>query len=426
MKVTSYIFLLSREFKRNKGRTFSVVFSLFVASFFLLLAYGLLNGIGNHILPELEKAFPEKLLLARPKTLSLGGIRLDTVELTPDIGEKIKKIKGVEFVSPQITLSFPSRAISQIFGNLFSTDVVVIGVEERVVAPHISEEKDFIYMPGKPIPVLTSQYFLNLYNLGLSDSMSLPKFNASSAVGREFTLVLGESTLSDIPTSKSRVVNCELIGFTPDISLIGLILPLESVVEFNKWFWGEGRKTEYSLLRVGVDSVDDIERVIEHLKALKLDVSSNVDELNRFRFNLRLVGILVLIFVSSIAVVALLNIVNTTTSIYRETTSEVALFRLLGFTSTRYFFFISGQRCITAFVGGIAGSLSAFLVAHFLNTTIARSFKDLPFIPQTLLDIPPLSIPVMVILAIVLHITITALIYMPSIQKVPARFLKGM
>ena len=184
MKTTGYIFLLSREFRRNKGRTLTVIVSLFVASFFVLLAMGLRNGVIHGLIPEIERAFPEKMLLAKPRTLTLGGIRLDTETITPELLQKIRGVKGVSYVSPQISLVFPCRAVSQIFGNIFSTDVVVIGVEDRIVQPDVAPGRTFVYSPDKPIPVLTSQYFLNLYNLGLSDSLSLPKFNESSGNNR--------------------------------------------------------------------------------------------------------------------------------------------------------------------------------------------------------------------------------------------------
>ncbi|MCD6384249.1 ABC transporter permease [Candidatus Sumerlaeota bacterium] len=426
MRLSSYIFLIVREFRRNRGRTLSVLISLVIASFFLLLALGLRNGILNGVFPELEKAFPEKILLVKPRTLSLAGLRLDTEKLSSDVVQKIREVPGVAFVSPQLTLAFPTRAITRIFGNIFSTDVVVIGVEKRIIERFLAPEEEFVYSPGKPVPALTSQYFLNIYNLGLSDSLGLPKFSSRSVIGRTFQLVLGETTLGNsFSTPKSRIVECKLVGFTSDISLIGLILPLEAVEDFNAWFWGN-KEIPYSALRIGVTSLEQVDSVTNALKKMNLSVSSNVEELNRLRFNLRLVLVLVFLFVLSIAVVVGLNIINITASVYRENLTDLLLFRMLGATPFQFLFLISLQRLITGIVAGLLGSTAAFGTAKLLNSAIAKTFQNIPFIPETLFRIPFYWIFLMTVLILVVNLGVGLIFYAPAFRKHPAElFMKG-
>lgn len=404
-----------------------MLISLMIASFFLLLALGLRNGILNSVFPELEKAFPEKILLVKPRTVSLGGLQLTTERLDDAIVQKIKDLPGVAFVSPQLTLAFPSRAISRIFGNVFSTDVVVIGVERRIVEQFLARGEDFTYSPDKPVPALTSQYFLNIYNLGISDSLGLPKFNPHSVIGRTFQLVLGETTLGDSFSSlKSRMVECRLVGFTSDISLIGLILPLEAVKEFNDWFWGGKREITYSALRVGVTGLDKVEPVTNALREMNLHVSSNVEELNRLRFNLRLVLTLVFLLVLSIALVVGLNIINITASVYRENLKDLLLFRILGLTPLRFLLLISLQRSITGIVAGLSGSLAAFGTAKLLNSAIASTFRNIPFVPEALFTIPTGWIFLMTFFILVVNIGIAVIFYLPSSRKPPSElFMKG-
>lgn len=417
MKFSGYIFLLVREFRRNKGRTIILIVSLTIVAFFILMAAGLRRGITYEVLPQVERAFPAKVLLVKPGVASIAGIQLTTEKITPELIAKIVKIPGVNFVSPQLTLSFPSRAISQIFGSEFSTDVVVIGVEKHIVADYIAPGKDFTYSPSQPVPALISQYFLNLYNLGLAESFSLPKFDPNSVIGRKFQLVLGESTLGEIlSTQKSQTIDCELVGLTPDISLIGLVLPLAAVEHFNQWFWGN-KPPSYSALRVGVDSLASVESVTAELQRLNLSVSTNLDELTRIRSNINLIILLTFLLVCSIVIITGLNLLTISASLVREQQAEITLLQVLGLTPGEFFLFISLHRAFTAFTAGLIGSAFAFFLSQVINKAVFNALQNLPFIPRHLFLIPISWIFLMTLILIIINIIIALLFYAPGLRR---------
>ncbi|MCX7765295.1 MAG: ABC transporter permease [Candidatus Sumerlaeia bacterium] len=417
MRLSGYIFLLVREFRRNKGRTISLIISIMIATFFIILAVGLRKGITFEVLPQLERAFPAKVLLVKPGVTSIAGIQLTTEKITPELIAKINKIPGVTFVSPQMTLAFPSRAISRIFGTEFSTDVVVIGIEKHIIADYLAQGKDFIYSPHQPVPALISQYFLNLYNLGISESLSLPKFEPNSVIGRKFQLVLGESTLGELlSTQKSQTIECELVGLTPDISLIGLVLPLAAVEHFNNWFWGKRLHT-YSALRVGVDSLAHIEPVTTELQRLNLSVSTNLDELNRIRSNINLILLLVFLLVTSIMILTGLHLLTLSASLVREQQTEIALLQVLGLTPEEFVLFISLHRAVTALIAGLVGSALALLFSQVINQTIFNALQNLPFVPRHLFLIPFNWIFLMTLCLIMVNISITLIFYAPGLRR---------
>jgi ABC-type lipoprotein release transport system permease subunit len=425
MRFGNHIFIMLRELRRNKGRTLSLVISLIIASFFLLLALGLWQGVRAGIIPKLEEAFPEKTLLVKPRQAAIGNMRLDTAKLTRETLDEIRSFSGVEFVSPQLTVAFPCRAISDIFGSTFSTDVVVIGVEERIIARYLPAGENFRYHKGEPIPTLISNYFINLFNLGLSDSLGMPKFDSNAILGKTFVLVLGESTLGETFTQKKvRAVECALTGLTPDLSLIGMVIPLEAVEEFNQWFWEDKLEEKYSLLRVGVEDVNQIESVAKRIENLDLTVESNVEELNRLRMNLKVVLILIFLFVASVTFLAGMNIINITLSVYRENIRDVVLLRLLGLPPRQLAIQIALHRAFIGFIGGMIGAYAAYGISIIVNRAVVETFRNLPFVPENLIMIPILWIFVLTGFTLLVNILIALMVHLPCFRNVPSTLMK--
>ena len=70
----------------------------------------------------------------------------------------------------------------------------------------------------------------------MSDDVSNAPIFATppAAKGREFTLILGESTIgATSPTAPVRHVRCRVVGLTPNPRLVGIAVPLDAVAAWN-------------------------------------------------------------------------------------------------------------------------------------------------------------------------------------------------
>ncbi len=168
--------------------------------FFLALGLGASIGVWRGLRPALEKLFPERKLIVRPPALRLSLVKVETQRITDDTLERLRVLPGVGRVDPQMPATFPLHAEGK-FGPMpepIVTEIVVHGVPRDLVADSIPESESFEWTleEVRPCPVVVSSYFLDLYNLGISESNRLPKLNESALRGKTFTLVLGESVIA--------------------------------------------------------------------------------------------------------------------------------------------------------------------------------------------------------------------------------------
>jgi hypothetical protein len=204
-----------------------------VSTFFLLVALVSYFNIQRSLIYELGKSFPEKRLIVKPMSFPLGPIKIKPMNINRYVIGNLRKIPGVKKVYPIQPLWDPVYVEGSIMGQALSTDVVVTGAPLELL--YKSLPKGTVignFDSGKPAPVLISRFFLDVYNLGMAQSYNLPQLNESSAVGKEFNLILGDSMTSPKPGQvNSRKLRCRVVGFTPDTTLMVIVIRLEITVK---------------------------------------------------------------------------------------------------------------------------------------------------------------------------------------------------
>src|SRR5690606_14823335 len=112
---------------------------------------------------------------------------------------------------------FPLRAEGYLMGQGLSTDAVVHGVPRQLVADALSDDVSWSTqtLGVNTWPVVGSQYFLDLYNLGYARSAGLPLIDEDFVLGKHFDLVLGENTIGLGRTEEPvRRLRLRIVGMT--------------------------------------------------------------------------------------------------------------------------------------------------------------------------------------------------------------------
>jgi len=372
---------------RKPGRTLMHLFAMAVAAFFLCLSLVGYFGIRAPFVRELGRTFPEKRLIVKPKTLEIGPVKMNRTKLNAIIIDRIGEISGVDAIYPIQPICFPVRAEGSIFGQEIMTDIVVNGVpphlvEDAVAPGEVFEGKN--YSPDRPAPVVISRYFLDLYNMGIARSNNLPQFNEETAIGRTFDLVLGESTISGlVHTEKARRISCRVVGFTPDASLLGLVMPLEIVKVLNAWYHGHV-VLDYTLAQVEIRDVKDVEDVIGALEGLGLAVESNREILGRFRFILNVISGVALLFTGVVLFLAALNLAHSESLAVIEQRSEIGLLHALGLGRMGLLRLILGEKMVLGFIAGILGAGTLVLLWYGIGSRMEAVASDIPFIKNVI------------------------------------------
>ncbi|HRR31479.1 MAG TPA: ABC transporter permease [Candidatus Sumerlaeia bacterium] len=427
MRLRGYIFLIGRSIRRNPSRIIFNIISMAIGASILCAALTAYFSVREPLLRELGRAFPENRLLAKPKTLGLGPLQVNRSKLTGDVISKIRRIRGVTAVYPIQPLWFPVRAEGRIFGEEISSDIVVSGAPPELVENSLSAGQSFAMpLPGEPLPVVISRYFLDLYNLGLAQSNNLPQLNESSAVGRTFSLVLGESTISGlVSVSKSKTIACKVVGFTPDVSLFGLIIPLEAVEKYNLWYAGR-EVSDYTQAQVEIADAREFDRIRLELSGLGLMVESNRNVMQYLKMIANIISMIIMSLAVGVLFLAAVNLTHSERMALMERRGELGLLGALGATRKMMRWIYLGEKSITGLAAGLIGAGAFALCWNIVMTNLPDAVRRLPIIgsaiPQMRLDAAVLAIVILFIAfwgAVICYLPIRRLL-----RLYPARLLK--
>lgn len=373
MRLSGFIFLLRKNIFKKKIRALILIGSFAAAIFILGLSVSFLLGAKREAIPRLKKSFPENQIIMSPAQLSVSLIKFNTTVINDDLIAKIKALSGVAEVYPILPLSMPVCAEGRIFGTELTTDLSVNGVDPEFVKDEVRKGYSFSPNTSVYLPVLVSQYFVDLYNLGIAEGNNLPKLSDSAIIGRTFDLILGESTmLFSAKPDKTKRVTCQVVGLTYNRNLLAVVAPLEKIKEFNRWYHG-GDNFKYTRVIVKIGSADSIEEIRKSAEKLGLSVSSEKKTLEQFLSVINMVFIAMFSFTLLILALSVMVIANHYSLIFLDRKGEIGIFRALGGAPADTLLLFFFEVCVIGGISGILG-VSAMLILKRIICDFVRNY----------------------------------------------------
>jgi len=387
MPIRSFIYLLWVALAECKGRVLAaigvVAVTVAVVTVSLSFGFGFLYGA----IQKAEALFPRSTIVVKPRSVDLMMFRFNAGALSDDVVEQLQKLEGVSTVARQLSLKMPLRAVGEILGHQVTTDAVVVGIDEAFVAKDLHQPQVFHYDPlsTTPIPCVVPRFFLEMYNLAYADSMGLPKINEAFALGKTFTLILGETYLlggGDGSDGKHGELPCRVVGFTDNpLLLAGVLIPLNHAKVLNDWYRGN-QPSAYTSLYVDVGELDKIEQVTSAIQSLGFTIESQRETVEKFLFVARSAIAAIFLFTALLVAIASLSVVHTVALSLYQRRGEFGLMRALGITKHHLMALLIGEAAFTALVGGAIGIGSVFLLVRELEIATAAWLPRSTIIPQ--------------------------------------------
>ncbi len=345
-------------------------------------------GAGRSLKAHLNAIFPAQRVVLHPRALSLIWLKVETAKITPATVQAVAALPGVARVSPEATIRFPISAQGSLVGNVIRTDVTVTGVEGWLLGD--DKPTSFTYTPGsgERVPAVLSQYFLDLYNMTYAESNKLPKLTKMAAVGRQFDLILGESTLrpGNPANKKPASAPCRIAGLSRNPDLLGLAIPLAAVEDFNRWYGMEDKR--YRALHVELESAEALDGIRDELTALGLEVRDREAPWRRAVVVVRLVGLGFLGLGGLVFVLALAYMGSSVGWIVTRRRREMAVLRALGASWIQAAALLASEIALAGFVGiaaGVGAATAAMIAANHWYQTLRT---DWTFLPPDLFTVP--------------------------------------
>lgn len=330
----------------KKSRTSITIFGMSIGISFIVFLLSLGYGLERLVINEITRIEDMKQVDVSPTVSSNVLLNVDNVEI-------ISSIEGVENVYPLINLA------ARVQYEEASTDVVVYGVQEK-------------YLIDSPINIIEGKVFSDS-NLGVVVNEEF-----LTTIGLQPAQVIGEKLILDLVIPE--VVEIEELeeetkegqDFTKEYGIMGVVadsnpaivyMPIMELEDYNI--------TEFSQLRVSIDSEDRISEVRKQIEVLGFTTTSVMDTVsevenffNYARIALSIIGVIALF-------IAILGMFNTLTVSLLERTREVGLMKTIGMDSNEIRSLFINESMIMGITGGMFGVLFGVLLGLVLSVILS-------------------------------------------------------
>jgi ABC-type lipoprotein export system ATPase subunit/ABC-type antimicrobial peptide transport system permease subunit len=335
----------------KKSRTSITILGMSIGIGFIVFLLSLGYGLERLVITEITRIEDMRQVDIAPTVSSNVVLNTDNVEI-------ISSIEGVENVYPLINLA------ARVQYEEASTDVVVYGVQEE-------------YLVDSPINITEGEVFSNS-NLGVvvnEEFLTTIGLEPSQVLGEKLTLDLVLSELVEIEELEETEENeeTEAPNFNKEYVITGVVadsnpaivyMPIMELEDYNI--------TEFSQLRISIDSEDrilEVRKQIEVLGFTTTSVMDTVSEVENFfsyaRIALSIIGVIALS-------IAILGMFNTLTVSLLERTREVGLMKTIGMGSNEIRSLFINESMIMGITGGMLGILFGVLMGLVSVIAITR------------------------------------------------------
>ncbi len=409
--------LVGVELRRHMGGLVvggaGVVFGITALVFFL----GLMLGIREAVLGE---ALPVDRFEVEPKTRNLDLLMLrfavgsDTIE--EDKLEELANVPGVTAVYPKMKVTVPALASggAALFGAGLQSEVVADGIDPALVGDEVGDAFHWTEIePAVPcvtssecpegaycgdggygragqcrqyLPVLLSNHLLELYNGSLRRAYNLPRLNPEAAVGFEFELAFGVSTLRRLPAGRAARERARVVGFSDRAIAVGVTLPLEFVRNLNAAFSSSEAADAYHSAIVEVADRTAVPAVVASVQGMDLVVKGHGAQ--QVATLVAVSTVLIVIMGGGMIVIATLSVAHVFLVIVLQRQREIGVLRAVGARKADIGVAILAQAAIIGGAAGALGVAAAVAAARIIERFAAGHIPDFPYTPETLFVLP--------------------------------------
>lgn len=365
--------------------------------------------------------------------------------LDDSVVNEFREIEGVAAVFPKMKFTFPTRGYGgkALFGREIWAEIIADGIEPALVAADLEDPsvfRDFdapqscadisecaegfhcedgqcVGKPceytestrltscagesyclqdlGKcatPIPVIISNYLLELYNGSLSTALSggkrkLPKLSKSAVKGFQLNLTLGKSFLGRSKRSKPLTRRVKLVGFSNKAITMGITMPIAYVRRLNARFSGGSAGSDYHSIVIKVKDQTQVPQIVKQVKKMNFDLAKSTDNAEKAAKILKTIESVFALVSFVIVGIAAINISQMFFMLIYQRKREIGVLRAVGASRNDVRLIIMGEAAVIGVVGGVAGAGVGYLASRLVDS-FAAGQPQFPFKPDSFFVFP--------------------------------------
>lgn len=409
--------LVGVELRRHFGRLIvggvGVVLGIAALVFFL----GLMLGIRQVVLGDV---FPLDRFEVEPRVRNLDVLILrfalgsDTID--QEKLDRLADLPEVAAVYPKMKVTVPAVASGggSLLGTGLQTEVVADGIDPALVIDDAGDA--FLWSeigPAVPcsssrqcpqnaycgngiygrvgecrryLPVLLSPHLLEIYNGSLRRAYDLPRLNPEVAIGFEFEMAFGVSTLQRSGPGRAVRERARIVGFSDRAIALGVTLPLEFVRDLNVEFSSSKAAGVYHSAIVEVADRAALPAVVEKVQGMDLVVKDRGAQ--RAAAMVAVSIVLIAIMSGTMVAIAALSVAHVFLVIVLHRKREIGVLRAVGASKADIGTAILAQAAIVGCAAGALGIAAAAAAGRFVDSLAAARIPDFPYKPDTFFLFP--------------------------------------
>ncbi len=351
MRINDIIRLSTRMFRTRLLRTMLTILGVSVGIgtivFLVSLGYGLQTIL-------LERITTSESLLS----LDVLPPDSETINITPEIIDELKKIPHVEEVIPIAIVS------AQVSVGDSVTDTTA-----NIVTPGIFRLSGTQAMAGKlldgdPHHIVVSSVLAQLFG-----------WTPEEAVGKDvhFSLLYFNGTA----TSSHDITSLEPQAHIRDEVIYGVVADDTSLVYAESSLFPDLPAAYVSQAKVRVENADTLEGVRSSIVEKGFNVSALSDVVDQANKIFKTLQIILGVFGAAALLVSAIGMFNTMTIAFLERTQEIGIMRAIGAARADIFSLFVVESAVMGFLGGFGGILIGYSAQALVNlglNLLARSF----------------------------------------------------
>ena len=410
-----YYRLALKNLKSRKSRTALTAAGIAIGICALVLMLALSEGLkaaafrqtgGESVLTELTvqtKSRPGSLL----KLIPLD----ENNKITPQVLEKIKSLPHVSAVYPEMIYGNISSLQVNWLGEGLQTDTMVFGVPYDFIAGDYNGTSESWDNAKSPYPALVSKKIIDIYNFTVAPASGLPVLGEKDLNSIDVSILPDVSTFFPRQSETKNAVPARIVGFSDRTSLVGITIPLKTVLEMNRQR-DSAYKESYLRLHLRIDKAENVESVRQKINGLGFDAVSPLEEVKAISENFLVVEMGLTSIGLIILLVAGLMIASTFLSAVSERKHDIGLYRALGATRSDIKKIFLAEASVIGLLGGICGIVAGIAGGLLLNKSILDSLPEISFKPGTLFIYDPLTMVFVLAFGVLLS---TIFAYLPAL-----------
>ncbi len=343
MLITDIFRLSTRMFRTNRSRTILTILGISVGIGTILFLVSLGYGLQRLILSQITTS--ESLLSLDVSTSDLASLKLDNKAVG-----SIKKIPGVEKISPLVSLSVQMSVAdvsSEIIANFASSDY--FNLEGTI----LKKGNFYSETPENKNKVIISSSALRLFNLDEENC-----FNKEIS----FTLFVPNKD------KESEDLVRDSVNLTGAFQIVGIIEEENSNYVYLPFSISQGLGIEdYSKLKVKVVDEDNLDVVRERIIEKGFMVSALSDIIEQANQIFKVVQIVLALFGTVALIVSAIGMFNTMTIALLERTQEIGIMKAMGASNADIWNMFLGESVIIGFFGGAGGIAVGIIGGELFN-----------------------------------------------------------